>query len=248
MAAAASTPVARRVARSAEPDREAIADRPDQPGAPSEFASAKEAPPAACSRWELWANSAFAISAMVAAVMRLASAPLAEWWTPVVIGVSGINGLIAVLFLIRRPVVAVGTLPQLVSCLPTMIGFGLAVRLAPAPLLWPWHAHTLFAAGVLMTMTAFLTLGTSFGVLPALREIVVRGPYRLVRHPAYVGELLMALACFVAGPSTWALSAWLLLLPGAMWRILAEERVLSRNDAYAAYQQRMRWRLVPGVW
>jgi protein-S-isoprenylcysteine O-methyltransferase Ste14 len=185
---------------------------------------------------------------MIAAMMRLVISPLAEWWTPVVIGVAAINGLIAALFLIRRSVVAVGTFPQLVSCLPTMIGFGLAVRLAPTPLGWPWYAHALFATGVLMTIGAFLSLGTSFGVLPALRAVVVRGPYRLIRHPAYLGELMMALACFVAGPSMWALSAWLLLFPGVMWRILAEERVLSRHDAYGEYRRRVCWRLVPGLW
>jgi protein-S-isoprenylcysteine O-methyltransferase Ste14 len=106
----------------------------------------------------------------------------------------------------------------------------------------------LFAAGALVTIAAFLALGKSFGVLPALRSSVVRGPYRLVRHPAYAGELLMALACFVAGPSLIATLPWLLLLPGVAWRILAEEAVLSADAGYVAYQRQVRWRLMPGVW
>ena len=191
---------------------------------------------------------AFAATAMVAAVMRFATAPAADRWLPAIVGMSAINGLIAILFLIRRPVVAVGTLPELASCLPTMVGFALALRLAPEVGRWPWHAHGIFVAGTLMTVAAFVSLGSSFGVLPALRRIVEQGPYRLVRHPAYAGELIMAAACFSARPSMLAASAWLLLLPGVMWRILSEERVLSGDEAHADYRRRVRWRLVPFLW
>lgn len=180
--------------------------------------------------------------------MRLASTPLEQWWLPAIGGISAINGLIAVLFLLRRPVLVLGTPAQLASCLPTMIGFALALRLAPPLESWPWHAHALFAAAALLTIAAFLRLGTSFGVLPALRQTVDRGPYAIIRHPAYAGELLMAVACFSSGPSLLAASAWLLLLPGVLWRIAAEEAVLSRAADYQAYCQRVRWRLAPGVW
>jgi len=205
-------------------------------------------PPDRAAAWEPWFNAAFALSALAAAVMRLVSASGAERWTPAVIGVAAINAQIAVLFLIRRPVVAIGTPAQLISCLPTMVGFGLALKFSPPLSQWPWPAHVLFAGGAALTMAAFVALGSSFGVLPALRKIVERGPYRLVRHPAYAGELVMAAACFSAGPALGATTAWALLLPGVVWRILSEERVLSRDPSYAEYTQRVRWRLVPGVW
>jgi protein-S-isoprenylcysteine O-methyltransferase Ste14 len=199
-------------------------------------------------RQEYWANLAFAASALLAAVMRLAITPIHDWWMPAIIGMAAINGLIAWLFLIRRPVVAMGTLPDLVSCLPTMVGFGLAIRFSPPLEHWPASAHGLFATGALLTLASFISLHRAFGVLPALRGIVIRGPYRLVRHPAYAGELLMAAACLLAGPSPLAASAWLLLLPGVVWRIISEERVLSQDAAYAAYGKRVRWRLAPCVW
>jgi protein-S-isoprenylcysteine O-methyltransferase Ste14 len=209
------------------------------PAAPAERATSAS---------ERWANIAFALSALLAAVMRLASTPLEQWWLPAIVGISAINGLIGVLFLLRRPVLVLGTPSQLASCLPTMLGFALAVRLAPPLENWLWHAHALFAAAALLTLAAFLRLGTSFGVLPALRQTVDRGPYALVRHPAYAGELLMALACFSAGPSLLAASAWLLLLPGVLWRIAAEETVLGSAADYQAYAHRVCWRLVPGLW
>lgn len=180
--------------------------------------------------------------------MRLASAPLADWWMPPIVGMAAINGLIAGMFVVRRPVVSIGTLPQLASCLPTMLGFALALRFAPPLAAWPWPVHALFAAGVLWTLAAFVSLHRSFAVLPSLREVVTHGPYQVVRHPAYAGELVMAAACFLAGPSLLAAAAWLLLLPGIVWRILAEERVLSADSAYALYRQRVSWRLAPFVW
>lgn len=199
-------------------------------------------------RWEACANAAFALSALLSAVMRLASTPAEQWHLPAVIGVAAINALIGVLFLIRRPVLAVGTLGELVSCLPTIVGFGLAIRLTPPIAQWPWHAHLLFAIGTAITLTAFLSLGASFAVLPALRKTVDRGPYRIVRHPAYAGELLMAAACLIAGPSAAVVLPWLLLVPGVVWRIHCEERLLSTDPAYAAYGQRIRWRLIPLIW
>jgi protein-S-isoprenylcysteine O-methyltransferase Ste14 len=180
--------------------------------------------------------------------MRVVSAPPNERLLPAVAGIAAINALIAVLFLLRRPLIALGSWVQLVSCLPTMIGFGLSLSLAPSLAQWPWPAHVLFACGAALTITAFLSLGGSFGVLPALRAAVTCGPYRIVRHPAYAGELVMAVACFAAGPSLPAILPWLLLLPGVVWRILAEESVLARDEEYSRYQSHVRWRLVPGIW
>lgn len=198
--------------------------------------------------FEWWADAAFAACAATAAVMRVASASPAERLLPAVLGIAAINALIAVLFVLRRPLVSLGSPLQLASCLPTMIGFGLAVRIAPELSLWPWYAHVLFAVGAVLTLAAFIALGGSFGVLPARRQSVSRGPYQLVRHPAYAGELVMAAACVVAGPTPLALLPWLLLLPGVVWRILAEEAVLGLDEGYRSYRQAVRFRLLPGVW
>lgn len=180
--------------------------------------------------------------------MRVVSVPTWERWLPAVVGIAVINALIAVLFVLRRPVVSIGSPLQLASCLPTMIGFGLAVRIAPELSAWPWYAHALFGAGAVMTLAAFVALGNSFGIVPARRKTVGRGPYRMVRHPAYAGELVMAAACVVAGPTPLALLPWLLLLPGVVWRIWSEEEVLGQDASYRSYRQNVRYRLVPGMW
>ncbi len=77
--------------------------------------------------------------------------------------------------------------------------------------------------------------------------MVARGPYRLVRHPAYAGESLMLIGCIAAiGGLAWL---WLpVMLPVLIARIIAEERVLRQLPAYVEYADCVRWRLIPGVW
>lgn len=81
------------------------------------------------------------------------------------------------------------------------------------------------------------------------QQAVEGGPYALVRHPMYVSSLLVYLATPLALGSWWGLVPAALTIPTFLVRILAEEETLVRELAgYAAYRQRVRWRLVPGVW
>jgi protein-S-isoprenylcysteine O-methyltransferase Ste14 len=103
------------------------------------------------------------------------------------------------------------------------------------------------AAGLSLTIVGKLAIGRSFGIAPANRGIVVRGPYLVVRHPIYAGYLLTHLAFLVAHPSPWN-AAVLLLADGALVaRALIEERVLSSDEQYRSYCHRVQWHLVPGV-
>ena len=99
-----------------------------------------------------------------------------------------------------------------------------------------------------MALWSLGTLGKSFTVRPAAVPLVQRGPYRLVRHPAYAGELLVAVACVVARPDVWMGLLLLGLLLFSALRILEEERVMRAAGHYDAYADGTRWRLVPFVW
>ncbi|HEX4608045.1 MAG TPA: isoprenylcysteine carboxylmethyltransferase family protein [Urbifossiella sp.] len=78
--------------------------------------------------------------------------------------------------------------------------------------------------------------------------VVSTGPYALVRHPMYDGALLMLLGTPPALGSWWGLLAFVPLAAGIVWRLLDEERFLSRNlPGYAAYCARVRSRLIPGI-
>ena len=81
------------------------------------------------------------------------------------------------------------------------------------------------------------------------QPVIQSGPYAIVRHPMYVGTLLMYLATPVALGSWWALLPALLIVPILFARIVNEEKVLAEDlPGYRAYMQKTRYRLVPGIW
>ena len=81
------------------------------------------------------------------------------------------------------------------------------------------------------------------------QEVIASGPYSIVRHPMYVGVLLMYVCTPLALGSFWALIPDLLIIPFIIARIRNEERVLQRDLAgYSQYMQITRFRLLPGVW
>jgi protein-S-isoprenylcysteine O-methyltransferase Ste14 len=81
------------------------------------------------------------------------------------------------------------------------------------------------------------------------QTVVRSGPYAVVRHPMYVGALLMYVLSPLALGSYWALIPAALNVPVFVARILTEERVLARDlDGYRDYMQATRYRLIPGIW
>ena len=108
-------------------------------------------------------------------------------------------------------------------------------------------AVALIVIGNSYQLLAKLFLRRSFGVAPANRGIKIDGPYRLMRHPMYAGYLVIHIGNLILFP-LWAN----VVLYGASWaaqilRLLAEERLLSQDPAYRAYMEKVRWRLIPGV-
>jgi protein-S-isoprenylcysteine O-methyltransferase Ste14 len=80
-------------------------------------------------------------------------------------------------------------------------------------------------------------------------QVVSSGPYRFVRHPGYVGGMIVMLGSTLALASLWALLLSLPLLLLTIIRTALEDRTLHKElDGYAAYAARVRYRLIPGVW
>jgi len=101
--------------------------------------------------------------------------------------------------------------------------------------------------GVMLTQVARVYMGRSFGILPANRGIVSKGPFRWVRHPIYFGWLVLSIgyAMSYASPRNILLIA--ATLPFMVWRISQEETHLSADIAYRGYMEHVRYRLLPGV-
>jgi protein-S-isoprenylcysteine O-methyltransferase Ste14 len=168
--------------------------------------------------------------------------------TVVRIGITLLNLVVGFLFLVRMPLVREAGIREALLCIPALVVCGVAFKLSPPPNTWPIFAQAVFAVGIALTIVSFLFLGRSFAVLPAVRKVVSRGPYRFVRHPAYAGEFLLVLAFFLSGPRWLAVWPLVAVVPFIVIRILMEESLLNREPAYRAYAQAVRWRLVPGVW
>ena len=80
------------------------------------------------------------------------------------------------------------------------------------------------------------------------QRVISTGPYALVRHPMYAGALLLVIGMPLALDSWYGLLGILVLLPVLAWRLLDEERFLTRNlKGYAEYTSKVRWRLIPGL-
>jgi len=167
---------------------------------------------------------------------------------PVRLSIAVVNGVVGLSFIRRHALVRSGACQYWLLALPSFLVCGFSFRLAQPTTAWPLHAESVFVAGSLLTVITFLYLGRSFAVLPAVRDIVIRGPYRIIRHPAYLGELLMVLACYLAASAPLAIWPIIAVVPSVVVRIWAEEKVIGTAPAYQTYAEVTRWRLVPGLW
>jgi protein-S-isoprenylcysteine O-methyltransferase Ste14 len=125
---------------------------------------------------------------------------------------------------------------------------------------WRWSAEpdwlvVLANFGIVASFLIFLVVMSqnSFAASTVRVEkdqpVISTGLYGIVRHPMYSGAVLTAACLPLALGSYWSLPLVILVLPLLAWRLIDEERVLRRDLAgYNAYCQRVRWRLVPGVW
>lgn len=160
---------------------------------------------------------------------------------------------------------------------PTWLGWAVALACYPpfntytAKILGSQHddfprfddpvVHAVLNGLLLLLMAVYASASVALGLKASNlthRGIVARGPYAVVRHPAYacknmawwIGAVPVVSAAFERDAG----SGWLALASVAGWtlvyvlRALTEEHHLRRVDGeYAAYAAKVRWRFVPGV-
>ncbi len=102
-------------------------------------------------------------------------------------------------------------------------------------------------AGTLFEVSAKIALGKSFGIVAANRGIVVSGPYRVVRHPIYLGYLVTHVGFVLSNWSVRNLVVYAVAYCFQIARIYSEERILAEDESYCAYRTRVRYRLLPGI-
>ena len=81
------------------------------------------------------------------------------------------------------------------------------------------------------------------------QKVIQTGPYAMVRHPMYASALLYLVGTPLALGSYWGLVPFVAVIPFLIWRLIDEEKMLVQELAgYKEYRQRVRYRLVPGLW
>jgi protein-S-isoprenylcysteine O-methyltransferase Ste14 len=118
----------------------------------------------------------------------------------------------------------------------------------------PWvsiAANLLFFAGYMIFFWVLITNSFVSRVVEveSNQKVISSGPYALVRHPMYAGVIIMYLASPVALGSYWAVLPAILIIPLLIARIRNEEQVLLRDlPGYEEYTQKVRFRLIQGLW
>lgn len=124
----------------------------------------------------------------------------------------------------------------------------LAFTLRPGIHLIPeWLAAGIQMAGFLIALWAKLSLRRSFGILPANRGVVASGIYQFIRHPMYCGYFVRDLGFLLPNFGWQNLLVVLLHWSLQTGRIIREERVLVQDPVYRRYAEKVRYRVLPGV-
>jgi len=81
------------------------------------------------------------------------------------------------------------------------------------------------------------------------QKVVSTGLYALVRHPMYMGALVMFIGMILALGSWLGLIVFILMMPALIWRLFDEEKFLTKNLlGYSEYQKNVKYHLLPFIW
>ena len=112
---------------------------------------------------------------------------------------------------------------------------------------FPLLSVSIMTCGLLFAIYSLKTLGRSFGIIPQARALVRNGPYRLIRHPLYVGEVVAFGGIILNGFTISKLGIFLLLAAIESYRAIQEEKILEETIAeYSMYKAATK-RFIPGV-
>ena len=165
---------------------------------------------------------------------------IGAWQHPTLLALfSGLHNMVlAFLYAIRKPETAYDR---------TGLWLGLIAAFLPMPFVAeeiPTFLTILGLCGYALIFWSLTALGQSFGIAPADRGLVINGPYSLVRHPLYLGELILRGALLLGTAPLDGAVALIILLMVQVLRIVREEKVIA---GYSDYASHVRWRLIPFI-
>jgi protein-S-isoprenylcysteine O-methyltransferase Ste14 len=112
-------------------------------------------------------------------------------------------------------------------------------------------ANVLILAGYAVVVWVFRTNSYASRIIEINegQRVIDTGPYAIVRHPMYLGTVLMYLSMPVSLGSFWGLIPALIIFPILYARIRKEEQLLIQDlPGYDEYCNKVRYRLIPRIW
>jgi protein-S-isoprenylcysteine O-methyltransferase Ste14 len=162
------------------------------------------------------------------------------------LGLLLFNSLLVFFFLTRR--ISSDTSARLSDWLVAWSTVILSMSLKPHPAGDPalqMISLGLQAVGLSVMLYSLLSLGKSFGIVPANRSIILSGAYAWIRHPLYASEMVFYAGFLFGNPTVLnSLSIFVILL-GQLWRVRAEENLLVKDIQYREYCLRVPYRFIP---
>jgi len=160
-----------------------------------------------------------------------------------------VNGLILVLYLIRREPNTLIEYPfaWFISIATTLLPFlyrPIQEAILPELLSVGYYIQMI---GALAIIGSLLSLRTSFGIVPANRGVKKGGFYRLVRHPLYAAELIFFSGYVLSNQSVVNVVLLLFLFAGQYSRSRIEENFLINDPDYRLYMSSTCYRFIPGL-
>jgi protein-S-isoprenylcysteine O-methyltransferase Ste14 len=149
----------------------------------------------------------------------------------------------------QKKIIALGYLPILIQFI--LPGIDKRMGWSNIPLSIEVSADLIVLAGYLMIFWVFKENEFASRIIEVdeKQEVIQTGPYRIVRHPMYLGTMVMYFTAPIALGSYWALIPALLIIPILIARIVNEEKVLEKELlGYSEFQKKTKYRIIPGVW
>jgi protein-S-isoprenylcysteine O-methyltransferase Ste14 len=139
------------------------------------------------------------------------------------------------------------------TCLLLVVASPLDVRFGWSSMPWPvsiiGDALVVFSFYIFYLVSKVNTYAAGNVRTEEGQQVISSGVYRFVRHPMYFAALFLLAGTPIALGSWWALLLFPVFIPLLVARILSEENVLVRGlPGYVDYRQKVRYRLIPGIW
>jgi protein-S-isoprenylcysteine O-methyltransferase Ste14 len=152
----------------------------------------------------------------------------------------------------QRSTVYIGV-AYLISILALLVSwFFNSLRIGILPTWVAWLGLIIALCGVLLRWWANRALGAFYTRTLKVTEnqfIVREGPYRLIRHPGYLGSILMWMGVAAATANWIVLAVVLVVIFGVyIYRIQTEEKMLAMTNVEYAEYQKHTWRLIPLIY